>query len=51
LVAKCVQWDLGNALREHADEIGFGLSIEQIEEGKRLLVIAMLRYPMTQEHL
>ena len=51
LVANRVDWKVGNRLRERADQVGYGLSVNQIEEGKKLLAIAMLRYPMSDEHL
>lgn len=44
-------WESSNRLRQRADEIGFGLHEEAIELGKKTLAIAMMRYPMSEEHL
>ncbi|MEP3226305.1 MAG: hypothetical protein ABJO01_10040 [Parasphingorhabdus sp.] len=44
-------WPTGHQIRNRADRIGFGLSVDTIAEGLEQLGIAMLRYPMSEEHL
>ncbi|MFK7842872.1 MAG: hypothetical protein AB8B54_11460, partial [Sphingorhabdus sp.] len=51
LCANREYWSDGCDLRHRADQIGYGLPTDAIDEGKRLLAIAMLQYPMAEEHL
>ncbi len=44
-------WVTGRKIRNRADMVGFGLSADAMAEGAIQLGMAMLRYPMSEEHL
>ncbi|MEP6342273.1 MAG: hypothetical protein ABJ275_03085 [Maricaulaceae bacterium] len=44
-------WSVSDDIRDKANQIGFGLSAQTINEGKRILSAALLSHPMTEAHL
>ena len=44
-------WSVSDNIRIHADQIGFGLDANSINEGKRILEAALKSYPITEAHL
>jgi len=44
-------WAVSDDIRRHADQIGFGLTADVINDGKGILSKALLQYPMTEAQL
>jgi len=44
-------WSISDDIRTHADQVGFGLDANAINDGKRILNAALLAHPMTEAQL